>query len=512
MARRRLNATGNTDAAVEVDEVILIDPATNLPYAAAGSGGGATMKATAAAPTYVEGSTGNPLSSDLSGGLRISGSITATNPSVAATGGAVPASGTYQGVNVGGNLRGWTAVNPSGSIYAGQTDLSSIAGVTTATGNGVVGTGVQRVAIASDNTAFTVNLGTLNGAATAAKQDTMIAALGSPFQAGGSIGNTAFTANAGTNLNTSALALDATLTNQQGMAGSAIPSKVGVVGGSDGTNARALSVDTSGRAIVVGAAASGATAVGGPVQVGGIYSSTPPSLSTGQVAQISLGARGSARVELMVSGSQNALTARVDNADAIAVDGTGTALAVSARSYTYNGTTYDRVRGVANSTDTTGTGIQATGLLAQFDDVSPSTVTENQFGNLRMSANRGLVVKPYASDAEGWIYAAAASGISNTTTAVTIKAAAGAGLRNHITDIQIDSDALGAATEFAIRDGAGGTVLWRSKLGTAGQPGGFAASFRMPIRGTANTLLEIVTLTASITGAVYFNAQGYSAP
>jgi hypothetical protein len=36
-------------------------------------------------------------------------------------------------------------------------NLSQIAGVTTATGNGVVGTGVQRVAIASDNTAFSVN-------------------------------------------------------------------------------------------------------------------------------------------------------------------------------------------------------------------------------------------------------------------------------------------------------------------------------------------------------------------
>jgi hypothetical protein len=37
-----------------------------------------------------------------------------------------------------------------------------------------------------------------------------IAVLGSPFQAGGSIGNTSFIANAGTNLNTSALALEAT--------------------------------------------------------------------------------------------------------------------------------------------------------------------------------------------------------------------------------------------------------------------------------------------------------------
>jgi len=38
----------------------------------------------------------------------------------------------------------------------------------------------------------------------------LITALGSPFQAGGSIGNTAFIANAGTNLNTSALNLEAT--------------------------------------------------------------------------------------------------------------------------------------------------------------------------------------------------------------------------------------------------------------------------------------------------------------
>ena len=39
----------------------------------------------------------------------------------------------------------------------------------------------------------------------------LITALGSPFQAGGSIGNTSFIANAGTNLNTSLLALDSTV-------------------------------------------------------------------------------------------------------------------------------------------------------------------------------------------------------------------------------------------------------------------------------------------------------------
>lgn len=48
-----------------------------------------------------------------------------------------------------------------------------------------------------------------SGAATSAKQDTIITALGSPLQAGGTV-----VANAGTNLNTSALLLDATFTGR----------------------------------------------------------------------------------------------------------------------------------------------------------------------------------------------------------------------------------------------------------------------------------------------------------
>lgn len=56
----------------------------------------------------------------------------------------------------------------------------------------------------------------------------------------------------------------------------------------------------------------------------------------------------------------------------------------------YNGTTWDRAREAINATNSTGTGIQAMGVLAQFDDVSPTAITENQFGNLRMSANRNM--------------------------------------------------------------------------------------------------------------------------
>jgi hypothetical protein len=177
----------------------------------------------------------------------------------------------------------------------------------------------------------------------------------------------------------------------------------------------------------------------------------------------------------------------------------------------YNGTSLDLTRSVANATNSTGTGIQAAGLVAQLDDTSPTTITENQFGNLRMAPNRSLLVYPNASPADSWSYAAAASGIVNSTTAVTIKTAAAAGIRNYLKSLDIATDTLGAATELAIRDGAAGTVLWRGKLGTAALPQN-SILFDPPLRGTAATLMEVVTLTASVTGAVYINAHGFTGP
>lgn len=56
----------------------------------------------------------------------------------------------------------------------------------------------------------------------------------------------------------------------------------------------------------------------------------------------------------------------------------------------YNTSTLDFVRSIANGNNTTGKGITAVGLLAQFDDVSPTAISENSFGNVRMSSNRNL--------------------------------------------------------------------------------------------------------------------------
>jgi hypothetical protein len=141
-----------------------------------------------------------------------------------------------------------------------------------------------------------------------------------------------------------------------------------------------------------------------------------------------------------------------------------------------------------------------------------TTLSNGQTADLVATLVGALISKPFSIPENDWSYAGASGGISNTTTAVTIKAAAGSGLRNYITAIQIDAEALTNATEVAIRDGAGGTVLWRMKIGNDGLKDGREIVFPSPIKGTANTLLEVVTLTASGAGAVFVNAQGYVAP
>lgn len=121
------------------------------------------------------------------------------------------------------------------------------------------------------------------------------------------------------------------------------------------------------------------------------------------------------------------------------------------------------------------------------------------------------IVRPFSIPQNEWSYAAASGGILNTTTAVTVKGNLAANL-NYLTWLDISSEALGTATEVAIRDGAGGTVLWRMKIGTAGIPNGRSIQFPSPLKSSSNTLLEVVTLTASGTGAVYVNCGGYTAP
>jgi len=115
------------------------------------------------------------------------------------------------------------------------------------------------------------------------------------------------------------------------------------------------------------------------------------------------------------------------------------------------------------------------------------------------------VVTVQTARANAWSYAAASGGITNTT-AVTIKAAAGASVKNCLTSIQVINGHATVSTEVLVRDGAAGTVIFRGFAQAAG--GGFAFTFSTPLCGTANTLMEVVNGTTG--SAVYVNAQGFT--
>ena len=226
--------------------------------------------------------------------------------------------------------------------------------------------------------------------------------------------------------------------------------------------------DTNGL-YVGGNVAAGASDAGNPVKVGARYNATLPTLADGQRGDIQIGTRGSLNVQLKVADGTGAISSTATPADG--ASNSITTLNASTFPAVFNGTTWDRLRGDVN----------------------------------------GALVQQFALSGSRWSYAAAAGGITNTTTAVTIAAAAGAGLRNYLTGMQIFADTLGTATEIVLRDGANGTVLWRGKINTGGSFVGAEIKFTCPLKGTANTLMEVATLTASGTGSVYINAQGYSA-
>lgn len=119
-----------------------------------------------------------------------------------------------------------------------------------------------------------------------------------------------------------------------------------------------------------------------------------------------------------------------------------------------------------------------------------------------------LVTYPHALPGSTWNYAAAAGGLVSTT-GVSAKAAAGAGIRNYISSVQVINSHATVSTEVLIRDGAAGTVLHRGWAQAAG--GGYACEFVPPLRGTANTLVEIAEVTATGTAGVLVNLAGFSA-
>ena len=154
--------------------------------------------------------------------------------------------------------------------------------------------------------------------------------------------------------------------------------------------------------------------------------------------------------------------------------------------------------GGSASIEGSGAGVNPVAIATEARTSSKTSVGNATLVRPIATTDGRLITRLNSIPENEWVYAAASGGITNTTTAATLVAAQAAGVRNYLTSLQLSSDALGAATEIAIRDGAGGTVLWRGKIGTAGIAGVSTIQFSDPLKSTAATLLEVVTLTASV--------------
>lgn len=123
--------------------------------------------------------------------------------------------------------------------------------------------------------------------------------------------------------------------------------------------------------------------------------------------------------------------------------------------------------------------------------------------NLYATMQGALVMKPYAIP-EAEMQFACTTPVVNTTD-LALFPVGGAGIRNYITSIQLKNTSA-VATEVVIKDGS--TVIWRGHLG-ASMTLTDNIQFRVPIKGTANTVINFACIT---TGAsVYVSAQGYKA-
>lgn len=135
---------------------------------------------------------------------------------------------------------------------------------------------------------------------------------------------------------------------------------------------------------------------------------------------------------------------------------------------------------------------------------NPVAVTAGRLISFLTTLLGALVVKPFSIPEADWTFACSAA-ITNTTD-VAVKAAAGAGIRNYVTGLQV-KNTNSTATEIVIKSAS--TVIWRGHVG-ASMTFSDRIVFATPLRTAANAALNFACVT---TGAsVYVSAQGYSAP
>jgi len=132
-----------------------------------------------------------------------------------------------------------------------------------------------------------------------------------------------------------------------------------------------------------------------------------------------------------------------------------------------------------------------------------TTLVAGDTSDLFISTGGAQVVVLNSVPELSWQYAA----LLTTNTQTAAKAAGAAGIRNYVTDIQLQNTSA-TATVFTLQDGAS-TVLWQCSL-PASMTVPIDIEFHTPKRGTAATALNY---TLGTTGTnTYVNIGGFQAP
>jgi hypothetical protein len=274
-----------------------------------------------AAPTWTSGNM-VPLSVDTSGNLRITGSITASNPSVSTSGAAVPTSATYIGGQVQALQSGLTAGNlyplsltTGGLLRIDGSNVTQPVQMVDTTSTGALGTlnaAVQIVTAGLNTAGFQLAAGTLIG--------TIVPEVS--FDGGTTWNATYFDTPASGKVSSIVFssANTATAATIVGVGGSGI-SRVRVSAYTSGTANITLRATTRTDPSVLFANLQGGVLAPSTAQVGGSVTTTAPTYTTGTLNALSLTTAGALRID------GSAVTQPVQTADVVS---TGTLGALNA--------------------------------------------------------------------------------------------------------------------------------------------------------------------------------------
>lgn len=279
-----------------------------------------------------------------------------------------------------------------------------------------------------------------------------------------------------------------------------------ITGGGDATAANQTSVQA-----VIGAA----TAPTKMNAAGGVYNSTPLTLTNGQSSALQLDANGYLNVNIKTGASSGAVSqgSTTSGQTGLLMQGavtTGQPSYTTAQTSPLSLTTAGLLRvavesqsGVAQGSTTSGQ--TGSPILARTLSTSPTDTTAQS--NMPVLDLKGaLLVQPYGHNDNG------VSGVTAAmtgTTSTSLIPAPGSGLYNYITTIIVSNSHATIGTDVELQDGSGGTTF--AVIPAAALYGGAAITLPKPLKQpTSNTALYVKNTTTGASTRV--TAIGYKGP